>query len=134
MDGIKVDDQLFEIVPDEARLAAEYIHKVWVAAGRPNMLEGESAWKVMDSLMQIWGACFPQELQDFKASLQDSQSIERSVHDANKQDGGYFPISYPMRLMQFMKVYFPNERFQDHKLILKIIRRYPLLKVTKHNL
>lgn len=131
---IKVDDQLFEIVPDEARLAAEFIHKVWVKSGRPNRLEGESAWKVMDSLMQIWGACFPYELQDFKRTIQEDQSLERSVHEANKSDGGYFPISYPMRLMQFMKVYFPNEKFQDHKLILKIIRRYPLLKVTKHNL
>lgn len=131
---IKVDDQLFEIVPDEARLAAEYIHKVWVKSGKPNRLEGESAWKVMDSLFQIWAACFPQEFLDFKRVIQDDQSIERSVHEANKKDGGYFPISYPMRLMQFMKVYFKDERFQDHKLILKIIKRYPLLKVTKHNL
>jgi hypothetical protein len=88
----------------------------------------------MDSLFQIWGACFPLELLDFKRVIQEDQSMERSVHEANKQDGGYFPISYPMRLMQFMKVYFPDEKFQDHKLILKIIRRYPLLKATKHNI
>lgn len=131
---IKVDNQIFEIVPDEARLAAEYIHKVWIGSGRPNRLEGESAWKVMDSLFQIWGACFPQELLDFKQTIQEDQALERSVHDANKADGGYFPISYPMRLMQFMKVYFPNERFQDHNLILKLVRRYPMLKVTKHKI
>lgn len=134
MDGIKVDDQYFEIVPDEARLAAEYIHKVWVRSGRPNRLEGESAWKVMDSLFQIWGACFPQELLDFKRTIQEDQSIERTVHEANKVDGGYIPISYPVRLMQFIKVYFKEEKLQDHKLILKLIKRYPLLKVTKHNL
>lgn len=131
---IKVDDEFFEIVPDEHRLAAEYIHKVWISAGRPNRLEGESAWKVMDSLFQIWAALFPDEFLDFKKQIQDDQSAERSVHDANKADGGHIPISYPMRLLQFIKVYFPNERLQDRSLILKFIRRYPALKVTKFNL
>jgi hypothetical protein len=38
MDGVKVDDQFFEIVPDEARLAAEYIHKRWVKEVRQSIL------------------------------------------------------------------------------------------------
>jgi hypothetical protein len=131
---IKVKDEYFEIVSDEHRLAAEYIHKVWVKAGKPNRLEGESAWKVMDSLWQIWGALNPNELLEFKKDVQEDQSVERSVHEAIKHDGGYIPISYPMRLQQMIKVYFPDEKLQDHKLILKFIRRYPMLKRTKHDI
>lgn len=131
---IKVDDEYFEIVPDEHRLAAEFIHKVWIKAGKPNRLEGESAWKVMDSLFQIWGAMYPQELLDFKHSVQDEQSVERSVHEANKGAGGYFPIVYPTRLMQFIKVYFKEEKLNDRKLILKFVHRYPMLQRTKHHI
>jgi hypothetical protein len=88
----------------------------------------------MDALMQIWGAMYPYELLEFKKDVQEDQSLERTVHDAIKHDGGYIPISYPMRLMQFIKVYFPEEKLQDHNLILKFVRRYPLLQVTKHKI
>jgi hypothetical protein len=121
-------------VPEEHRLAAQFIHNVWKKTGSPNRLEGESAWKVMDSLFQIWGALNPQELADFKRDLQEDQSLERTIHDANKADGGYIPISYPLRLWQMIKVYFPEEKLQDHELILKFIRRYPMLKRTKYQL
>ena len=131
---IKVGEEYFEIVPDESRLAAEYIHRVWVGVGRPNRLEGESAWKVMDSLFQVWLACYPEEVADFKQSLIDDRAEERSVHDALKNEGGYIPISYPMRLMQFIKVYFKEEKLQNHDLILKFIKRYPILQRTKHKL
>jgi hypothetical protein len=131
---IKVGNEFFEIVPDEHRLAAEYIHKIWKKAGYPRRLETEGAWKVMDALFQIWGALYPEELLAFKKDIQEDRSVERAVHDALKSDGGYIPISYPIRLMQFIKVYFKEEKLQDHKLILKFIRRYPMLKVTKFKL
>ena len=132
--GIQVGEELYDFVPDEHRLATEYVHKVWVSAGRPNRLEGEAAWKVMDGLFQIWGAMFPEELNEFKRDLQEDQAAERSVSEANRRDGGYVPISYPVRLMQFIKVYFPQEKLQDHDLILKFVHRYPLLKRTKHTI
>jgi hypothetical protein len=134
MKGIKVGEDYFDFVPDEHRLAVEFIHKIWVTAGRPRRLETEGAWKVMDSLFQIWGAMFPDELLDFKQTLQDEQSAERSVYEANKNDGGYIPIAYPLRLLQFIQVYFKDEKLQDHDLILKFVKRYPMLKRTKFNL
>lgn len=131
---IKVNDEMFEIMTDENRLAAEFIHKVWVRAGRPNRLEGESAWKVMDSLFQVWAACYPQEFLEFKYSLIEEQEAERSVHDANKADGGFVPISYPMRLLQFIRVYFPDQKLQDREITRKFTQRYPVLKRTKYNI
>jgi hypothetical protein len=131
---IKIGEDYWEIVPEEHRLAAEFIHKTWILAGKPNRLETEGAWKIMDSIMKIWGALFPEELLAFKQDISEDRSVERTVHEANKDGGGYIPISYPMRLLQFIKVYFPDEKLQDHKLILKFIRRYPNLKVTKYNL
>lgn len=134
MKGVKVGDEYYDFVSDEHRLAAEFIQKIWIKAGRPNRLETEGAWKVMDALFQIWGALNPDELIAFKKDIQEDRSVERAVHDALKHDGGYVPISYPMRLMQMIKVYFPEEKLQDHKLILKFVRRYPMLKVTKFKL
>ena len=132
--GVQVGQTFYDIVPTEHRLAAEFVHRVWIKAGRPDRLESEGAWKVMDSLFQIWGAMYPLELLDFKRVIAEDRSVERDVHEALKHEGGYIPISYPTRLLQFIKVYFKEEKLQDHKLILKFIRRYPLLKVTKHKL
>ena len=132
--GIQVGEEFYDFVPEEHRLAVEFIYKTWVKAGRPRRLEGEVAWKVMDSIFQIWGALNPQELADFKQDVQEDQSMERSVSEANSRDGGYIPISYPPRLFQMIKVFFPDEKLQDHDLILKFVRRYPLLKRTRFNL
>ena len=50
---IKIGEDYWEIVPEEHRLAAEFIHKTWILAGKPNRLETEGAWKIMDSIMKI---------------------------------------------------------------------------------
>ncbi len=133
MTSILVDGEWYDIATEEQRLATEYLHKVWVKAGRPNRLEGESAWKVLDAMMQIFAGIYPQEFNDFRDTIKESQSVERTVHEANKS-GGYMVISYPTRLLELIKVYFPNEKLQDRELTLKFIRRYPKMKVTKYNL
>lgn len=131
---IKVGKEFWEIAPDEHRLAAEYTYKIWKKAGKPKRLETEGAWKVMDALVQIWIALYPDEFDYFRQTIKEDQEVERSVSEANRRDGGYFSIAYPDRLHQMIKVYFPEEKLQNHDLILKFIRRYPILKVTKHNL
>jgi hypothetical protein len=133
MAGIKVDGVTYEIASEEERLSAEYLHKVFIRAGRPTKLEGESAWKMMDAIMQIWGGLYPQEVDAFIEVLKEEQALERSVEQSNKE-GGYFPISYPTRLYQMMKVYFKNDRFQDRKLIKMLVNRYPILKRTKYEI
>lgn len=133
--NIQVGKDTYEIASDESRLATEYIHKVWEKAGRPNRLDTEASWKVMDTLFQVWAGCYPDEFLDFKYSIQESQEVERTVHEAVKQSGGgHIPISYPSRLLMMIKVYFPDERLQDHNLIRKFVNRYSILKVTKYNI
>lgn len=131
---LSVDGHTFEIASDETRLTVEYIHKVWEKAGKPNRLEGESAWKVMDAMMQVWAMAYPWEIQAWKKNLQEEQSFERTPHDVNKAEGGYFPIAYPTRLFQLIKVYFKNDQLADRKLIKKFVKRYPILQITKYNI
>jgi hypothetical protein len=124
----------YEIASDEARILTEFIHKVWVASGKPDRLEGESAWQVVDAIIKAWAAGYPDEWEDWKSSLTEEQSAERSVHDSNKDGGGYFPIAYPVRVMQMMKIYFKKDRLQDRKIINKFVQRYPFLKITKYKI
>lgn len=131
---LNLDGQNFEIASDETRLSAEFIERVWRKAGQPRTLDAEVSWKVVDVIMQVWGGLYPWELEAWKKNLQDEQSLERTVHEANKQNGGYFPISYPTRLLQMLRLKFPNEHYTDHKLILKFVKRYPILKRTKYNI
>ena len=134
MKVIKVGDGEYEIASEELRLAVGYIHQVWVDAGKPNRLEGESAWKVMDAFMQMWASLYPWEIRAFKESIVKDRELERTPREANKHEGGHIPISYPTRLYQLIKLYFPTERLVDRKLIRKFVQRYPILKVTKYAL
>jgi hypothetical protein len=134
MPVIKVGEEQFEIASQENILATSFIHTVWVRAGKPDRLEGESAWRVMDSIMKIWGGCYPYELRAWKKQLSEEQSMERTPHEALKDNGGYFPIAYPTRLLQLIKVYFKKERLADHNLIKKFVSRYPILKRTKYSI
>lgn len=134
MPAISINSDTFEVPSTEEQLSTEYIHKVWLLAGRPTRLTGESGWKVMDSIMQVWGALYPHELQAWKENLVDEQDVERSPHEANKENGGHFPISYPTRVFKLINVYFKQEKLADRKLIKKFIERYPILKRTKYKI
>ena len=134
MSSINVNGENFEIASEENRLAVEFLHKVWIRAGRPNRLEGESAWKVVDAMMKMWSALYPHEIETWVDELKEEQDAERNVHDAVKSGGGYFPISYPTRIYNMLKVYFPNEKYTDHELIKKIVNRYPIFKRTKYEI
>lgn len=132
LNTLSIGDETYDIASDEARIATEFIERVWRKAGRPRILEGESAWKVVDAIMKVWMGLYPQELKDWKANLKQEQYYERSVHDANKAEGGYFPISYPTTLFNLLRIKFPGIPLADHSLIKEFITRYPILKITKH--
>lgn len=134
MGDIDINGQLYSIPPAEALLSTEYLHKVFIAAGKPTKLEGESAWRMVDAIMGVWFALYPWEVDEWTKRLKEDQSAERSIADANKANGGYFPISYPTRLLMMIKIYFRNERFADHDLIKKFVKRYPILKRTRFNI
>lgn len=125
---------VYEVPSNDSILLTEYLHKVWEKTGKPNRLETESAWKVMDALFKVWSTFYPHELSDWIDDLKEEQYYERSVHEANKANGGYFPIAYPTRLYNLIRVYFKDDQLADRKLIKKFIARYPVLKRTKYSL
>lgn len=137
MQAIQIGKDKYEIASDELRLTVGYLHQVAKNIGiKPNgdtLIEG-SAWKLVDAMFQMWAAHFPWEIKAFKESIQDDQSIERTPHEANKKDGGHIPISYPTRLYKLIKLYFPKEHLADRELIIKFVKRYPILKVTKYGI
>lgn len=131
---LTIDDQTFEIAPEEHRISVEYIERVWRKVGRPTHLEGESAWKVVDAMMQVWGALYPHEIHAWRENIKEERAYERTPHEAEKANGGHFPIAYPTRIYEMLKVKFPTTHFADRDLVLKFIERYPFLKVTKYKL
>lgn len=134
LNTLSIGDETFQIATDEMIIATEFIERVWKKAGRPRILEGESAWKVVDAIMKVWGGLYPHEVEAWKKNLQEEQYYERNVHDANKQEGGYFPIAYPTTLFNLLRVKFPSVPLADHDLIKKFVKRYPMLKITRYNI
>lgn len=131
---LTLDDETFQIASEEQILSVEYIERVWRKAGRPRVLEGETPWKVVDAIMQVWMALYPWEVKAWRKNLQEEQMYERTPHEVNTENGGYFPIAYPTTLVNLLRVKFPGIPLADHDLIKKFVERYPILKVTQYDI
>lgn len=107
---------------------------IWERLGKPEDVSVNTGWVMMDNIVQVWIKCFPEEVQDFKEKLQNELSDERTVHEAHKEQGGYFPVTYPPRLYSLMKSILPKVSYRDKKFIKQLTARYPLFKSTNYKL
>lgn len=60
--------------------------------------------------MEMWKKYYPHELSEWIKQLDYDLTVERTVREAVKNDGGYFPISYPTRLWSLLRFYSRNRR------------------------
>lgn len=88
----------------------------------------------MDNIMQVWERCWPQEKDDWISQIKGELSVERSVQEAIKADGGYFPMSYPTRLYELIKAMMPAQKMNDRWFIKGMVERYPFLKTTNYKI
>jgi hypothetical protein len=100
--------------------------------GKPLDCSTNSGWVLLDSVVQVWEKLWPQEKKDWVKQIQEELSVERSVREAIKQDGGYFPMSYPTRLYEMIRAILPEQKLNDKKFIKEMISRYPFLKSTNY--
>ncbi len=107
---------------------------IWERLGRPKDVSVNTGWVMMDNIVQVWMKCFPEELLDFNERLQNELSDERTVKEAHKAAGGYFPISYPPRLYTLMKTMLPDIKYGDKKFIKQMTSRYPIFKTTNYSI
>lgn len=111
----------------EKRLVDKTNRIIELAHGERDTVKSQSDWDVLGELIKFWTEEFPNEYQEFKASIPDIRG--------SRNDGGYSKsreIKYlgamPPRLMKMIKVIFPFQQF-DKSFMYKMIKKFPLFKV-----
>ena len=122
------------VVSKEAAALAKGLENVSKKLGDPKDCSTNTGWVMMDNIVQIWMKAWPWEVNDWIKQLADDLGAERTVHQAVKANGGYFPISYPTRLYKLIKAMLPDQKLNDYDFIKGMTSRYPFLKTTNAKL
>ncbi len=100
---------------------------VALAHGQRDFVVNESDWKVVEALCNFFAYQWPQEFEEFKATIPDIRS--------SRNDGGYsenkemmYVGAIPPRLMKLIKAIFPAQQW-DKKFTNKFVNRFKLFKV-----
>jgi len=132
---LNIDGDVYETVPDEARIATEYLLRIKEKLGIPDEATIEKNNKVIISyatqIFKVWAALYPEEHREFVRNTEFELKYERPVKDAVKA-GGYSPIAYPMRLDELYKVLLPNVKIQDKRFWMPLLKQVPQLKRTNY--
>lgn len=131
-----IGDDIYETVPDEARVAVGYLLSIKENLGIPDdaVLDGGDNKVVLRYALEIykvWAALYPQEHRDFIADTEFDLKYERPVKEAIKA-GGYSPIAYPYRLDQMYHILLPHIKTQDKRFWIPLLKMIPELRRTNY--
>lgn len=130
-----IGDDVYEVVPDEARIATEYLIKLRDKLGITDEFELEDSNKIILSyafqIYKVWAASYPYEHRQFIENTELELKYERPVRDAVKA-GGYFPVSYPPRLDNMYHVLMPKVKTQDKRFWFPLLQQIPELRRTNY--
>lgn len=127
----------YDVVPDRARITTEYLFKVYEKLfGKEEItdIKSDSAIAFIEILIRCWRDLFPDEYAGRLEQQKTDWIVERTVQEANKQDGGYFVASFPPRLWQMFKVFMPQVKWTDRKNSIILTDNFPILKGTKYQI
>lgn len=134
---IKVDNEEYEVVSDEARMLTTHLVDLFKRLGIPNDLTEHdltpAAWRFIERLVEVWRFGYPHEYQDWVRGMEYELKYERPIKQHIK-GGTYTPISYPMRFHNLMQVFLPKVRMQDKDFIKKFVKRIPEFKNTNYRI
>ena len=98
-----------------------------LAHGERDVVKSQSDWTVLEELARFWADEFPQEYQEFKASIPDIRG--------SRNDGGYsksremkYLGALPPRFIKMIRVIFPFQQF-DKSFMYKLIKKFPMFKI-----
>lgn len=124
----------YELVSDEARILTEYLVKVHEKLGTPNIVDSETAWKMVDEIVRVWGGFYVEERENLAHDLEIEIKYERPVRDAIKKEGGYTKVVWPPKLFSMIRVFFPEQKMMDKRFTDGFIKRYPQFQGTGHKI
>jgi len=134
-EAFQIGDDVYETVPDEARIAVEYLLKLKEQFGIPEEAQLEENNSIIlayaAEIFKVWAALYPEEHREFIRNTEYELKYERSVKDAIKA-GGYSPIAYPTRLDGLYHILLPKIKTQDKRFWMSLLKTIPELRRTNY--
>jgi len=137
MSSVMIGNDIYDVVPDEARLATAYLLKLRKKMGidDSSSIEGKrispSILKFVMEIYRVWSNLFPDEHREFIENTTFELKYEKSVRDLVKQ-GGYSPTSYPYRLHSLFQILIPSVKVQDKRFWKPLFNKIPELKRSNY--
>ena len=140
--SVKVDDEIYETVSEEARVAVVYLLKLREKFGitDESRLEGsvrdyghnnKVVRRYALEVYRVWAELYPHEYDEFIVNTTDELKYERSVQDSVKA-GGYAPTSFPMRLEALYHLLMPGIKIQDKRFWKPMFSAIPELRRSNY--
>lgn len=127
----------FEVVHDRARVMTEYLIRVYekmIGTTDITDIDSDAVIAFIDILIRTWRDLFPEEYQERLDNQSSSWVVERTVQQANQGDGGYFTASFPPRLWELLKLFFPMVKWTERKNTVILTTNFPILKGTQYSI
>lgn len=142
MPELEIENEVWEEVADEVRVAIQYLLKIRDKMGLTDetQLEGSASNASIKNktiiryaleIYRVWGALYPQERHQFIEQTKDDLAYERPVQDAIKA-GGYSPTSFPMRFDRLCGILIPGVKIQDRRFWKPLFGSIPELKRSNY--
>lgn len=112
-----IGDEVYEVVPEEVRIAVEHLVQTKDRLGIPDDFElcgdiNGIALRYVLEVYRVWAALYPEEHRDFIDTTEIELKYERPVKESLKK-GGYSPTSFPVRFDRLLKVLLPKLKTQS---------------------
>lgn len=131
-EALSIDGDVYEVVPDEVRIAIEYLLKTKEKLGIPDDFElsnttNKTVFGYILQVYKVWAALYPHEHREFIDNTQTELKYERPVKEAIKA-GGYSPTSIPSRFDSLIRVLLPKVKTQDRRFWKPLFSSIPELR------
>lgn len=134
-EAFQIGDDVYETVPDEARIAVEYLLTLKKKLGIPEDAELQETNAVIlmyaTEIFKVWAALYPEEHREFILNTEFDLKYERPIMDAVKA-GGYSPVAYPSRLDGLYHILLPKIKIQDKRFWMPLLKKIPELRRSNY--
>jgi hypothetical protein len=101
---------------------------VWQDLGKPDSPLSPAGEKLMKVIIAVWEDLYPLDARAWYAERLSYQKAELNITEQVHGHTGRSLASYPYPIYQMMKKLFPDFKRSDRKNVLKLIKKFPLLK------
>ena len=128
----------YEVPPEEAMVMTEYLLTLRDKLGLPDLLDNSDlnnvSWKYIEAIVHAWKALYPRGASKWISDMKNDLLYERPIREAMKANGGYFPVSYPAKLLGMMRTLLPGLKFQQDSFYKKFLELFPEFKSTNYEI